>query len=78
MRAMIAKPAFLITIDAEGDDMWSAPRTITTENSKFIRRFQNLCEEFGFKPTYLTDYEMALCPVFQKIAKDVLLIQMGN
>jgi hypothetical protein len=43
-------PFFLIT------DRWSAPREITTRNSKFLRRFQDLCEEFHFKPTYLVNY----------------------
>jgi hypothetical protein len=62
------KPAFLITIDTEGDNLWSQPRNITTRNSHFLPRFQNLCERFGFKPTYLTNYEMACCPVFREFA----------
>ena len=60
------KPAFLITIDTEGDNLWAAPKSITTENSKFIPRFQQLCEKYGFRPTYLTDYHMLRCPVFSK------------
>jgi len=64
------KPAFLITIDTEGDNMWSHPQTITTENAKYLARFQTLCERFGFKPTYLTDYEMAMCPVYREFAND--------
>lgn len=62
--------AFLITIDTEGDNLWSRPRRNTTANSKFLPRFQALCERFGYKPTYLTNYEMAMCPVFQEFAKD--------
>lgn len=62
----MTKPYFLITIDTEGDNLWSRPREITTANSAFLERFQNLCERHGFKPVYLTNYEMALCPVFHR------------
>lgn len=64
------KPAFLITIDTEGDNLWAAPKTITTENSKFIPRFQELCERYDFRPTYLTDYHMLQCPVFSKNGRE--------
>ena len=53
---------FIITVDTEGDNLWDwkdgAP--ITTENSAFIPRFQELCERYSFFPTYLTNYEMAM------------------
>lgn len=53
---------FLITVDTEGDDLWSwhEGQQITTENTLYIPRFQSLCEKYGFVPTYLTNYEMAL------------------
>lgn len=53
---------FLITVDTEGDNLWQwhPGELITTENSAFIPHFQDLCEEFGFIPTYLTNYEMAM------------------
>lgn len=66
------KPAFLITIDTEGDNLWALPKTITTENSRYLPRFQELCERYGFKPTWLTNYEMAECPVFCEFGRDVL------
>lgn len=66
------KPCFLITIDTEGDNLWAKPRTFTTQNSKFLPRFQNLCEGFGFKPTYLTCFEMASCEVFRSFGKPLL------
>src|SRR5438105_4552228 len=65
-------PRFLITIDTEGDDLWSAPRTVTTRNARFLPRFQALCEAHGLKPTYLTDYRMARCPDFQGFGRDLL------
>ena len=51
---------FLISIDTEGDNLWvwRAGDKITTENAKYLPRFQELCESYGFKPTYLTNYEM--------------------
>lgn len=57
---------FLISIDTEGDNLWAwrVGQTITTENAKYLPRFQELCESYGFKPTYLTNYEMAKDPFF--------------
>ena len=66
------RPSFVITIDTEGDNLWAKPRTIMTRNSDFLPRFQNLCEEFGLKPTYLTNFEMAECDRFRAFAKGVL------
>lgn len=51
--------SFIITIDTESDNQWTSNSKITTENAKYIPRFQNLCEKYGFKPVYLTDYSMA-------------------
>ncbi len=67
-----APPGFLITIDTEGDNLWAAPREITTRNAEFLSRFQALCEKYRLKPTWLTNYEMATSPVFQEFARDVL------
>lgn len=69
---------FLITIDTEGDNLWSQPREIKTENTRFLPRFQSLCEKYGFKPTYLTNYEMAICPRFQEFGHDVLQRSAGE
>jgi hypothetical protein len=63
---------FLITIDTEGDNLWAAPREITTRNAAFLPRFQALCERYALRPTYLTNYEMACSPIFQEFARDVL------
>jgi hypothetical protein len=65
-------PAFLITIDTEGDNLWSRPACVTTDNSRFLPRFQSLCERYGLKPTYLVNHEMANCPVFREFGRDVL------
>jgi hypothetical protein len=67
-----SSPAFIITIDTEGDDAWSRPRTMTTENARYLPRFQALSERFQFSPTYLTNYEMAQSPAFREFARDAL------
>lgn len=66
------RTAFLITIDTEGDNLWACPREITTRNSQFLPRFQALCERYGFKPTWLTNWEMVECPVYRDFARDCL------
>lgn len=52
---------FIITVDTEGDNMWNwfYDGEITTENALYVPRFQELCESYGYKPTYLVNYEMA-------------------
>ena len=54
------KIPFIITIDTEGDNLWSHPLKIETKNTKGLYRFQELCNKFGYKPVYLTNYEMAM------------------
>lgn len=63
---------FIITVDTEGDNLWQYVKgqEITTENALYIPRFQSLCNKFEYKPTYLTNFEMALCDTFVKSAKE--------
>lgn len=51
---------FIITVDTEGDNLWNYHfgDKITTYNTHFIPRFQDLCSQYGFLPVYLTNYEM--------------------
>lgn len=51
---------FFITIDTEGDNLWNwhSGQKINTENVKFLPRFQLMAEEYGFKPIWLSNYEM--------------------
>jgi hypothetical protein len=65
-------PVFLITIDTEGDNLWANPSEIRTENSRFLPRFQSLCEKYGLKPTYLTNFEMANCDRFVEFGRDAV------
>lgn len=69
---------FIITIDTEGDDLWTpvirstGMRQITVANASYIARFQQLCEKYAFIPTYLVNHEMANAAVFISEARDWL------
>lgn len=75
---MPGRPAFIITVDTEGDNEWSRPNPIETRNAAFLPRFQALCEEFAFKPTWLTNYEMATTPEFVRFGRDVIARNAGE
>lgn len=70
--------AFIVTIDTEGDNLWERPQQITTRNAAYLPRFQALCERYGFKPVYLTNYEMAMSEPFVEFARDVLARDTGE
>lgn len=55
---------FIITIDTEGDGQWNPDAACSTQNAGFIPRFQELAEKYEFKPTWLTNYEMAKDPFY--------------
>ena len=73
-----AKTPFIVTIDAEGDDLWASPREITTRNAAYLPRFQSLCERFRFKPVYLANYEMAISDFFVDFVRDVVARGAGE
>ena len=62
---------FFITIDTEGDNLWANPKNITTENLKFLPRFQSICEKYNFYPIYLTNWECSNDKIFVKIFKEL-------
>lgn len=73
------KPAFLITLDTEGDNLWrNRSGDVTTHNARFLPRFQALCEKYAFKPCWLTNYEMARDPAYIEFARDLLARQQGE
>ena len=67
---------FIITVDTEGDNLWepvirpNGMRKITVKNAEYIERFQRLCEEYHFIPTYLVNYEMANAEPFVSLARE--------
>lgn len=63
---------FLITIDTEGDNQWDHGREISVENIKYIPRFQQLCEKYQIKPTYLVTSEVCQDEYARNIFRDYL------
>jgi len=57
----------IITLDTEGDNQWSRQPSRSVENIRSIPRFQQLCDRFDFKPTYLCTYDVAAADVFEEI-----------
>jgi len=57
----------IITIDTEGDNQWDSALPHSTENIRFIPRFQELCGRYGFKPTYLCTYEVVAAAAFDHV-----------
>ena len=70
----MTKKPFLISVDTEGDGLWSwrPGDEIRTENSLYLARFQELCDRYEFKPTYLTNWEMANDRRYKEFALDTL------
>ena len=66
---------FFITVDTEGDNQWKTwhGETVTTQNAQCIPRFQDLCEEFGFKPVYFLTYEMVMDEGLRKYLRKKVL-----
>ena len=66
--------SFIITIDTEGDSLWgyNKGQYISTENAKFIPRFQELCNKYGYKPVWLTNYEMIMSTEYVNYIKEPL------
>jgi hypothetical protein len=74
----MSRTPFVITIDTEGDNLWSRPREISTHNARFLPRFQSLCERYGLRPVYLTNYEMAMSEAFVEFGRDLLARRTGE
>lgn len=63
---------FIITIDTEGDGQWNPEAPCSTVNAKYIPRFQELSEKYGFYPTWLTNYEMVNDLFYVEYMRDCL------
>ena len=66
--------SFIITVDTEGDNLWHYDKNteIQTENARFIPRFQELCNKYGLKPVWLTNYEMIMSDEYVGYIKGIL------
>ncbi|VFP79684.1 deacetylase [Candidatus Erwinia haradaeae] len=72
------KPTLILTIDTEGDNLWHNSDKITTKNTNFLPRFQELCEKYQFKTTWLTNYEMSIDPQYIEFAKNIITNKSGE
>jgi hypothetical protein len=71
----------IVTIDTEADDQWDRSRTeLTVENLEVVPRFQELCERYGIKPTYLCTWEVVEDARFEFLrrAQDAGLAEIGT
>lgn len=49
---------FILTIDTEADNQWDHGRGLSVENLRAVPRFQELCDKYGIKTTYLVTSEV--------------------
>jgi hypothetical protein len=63
---------FIITIDTEADNQWDHGRQLTVDNIKYVPRFQELCEKYQIKPTYLVTSEICQDDYAKDIFSDYL------
>jgi hypothetical protein len=64
---------FILTIDTEGDNQWDHGREISVENVKHIPRFQDLCDKYLIRPTYLVTSEICEDNFAKKLFTDYIL-----
>jgi hypothetical protein len=58
----------ITTIDTEADNQWDRTGTdLSMDNLEFIPRFQELCNRYGVKPTYLCTWEIVEDPRFDSL-----------
>jgi len=57
----------IITIDTEADNQWERLGDLTTANIDYLPRFQELCNRYALKTTYLCSYEVVASPQFDKV-----------
>ncbi len=53
---------FVMTIDTEADNQWDFGAPLTTENVRYWPAFQDVCDAYGIKTTYLVTSEIAADP----------------
>lgn len=65
---------FIITVDTEGDNLWTWKEgtPLKTENVRYLQRFQNLCDKYGFIPAWLCNWEIVNDPRFVLFANENL------
>ena len=60
-----------ISVDTEADNLWQKPSETSLENLRAIPRFQQLCEDFSIRPTYLVTYPVADLQMGRDMLEDI-------
>lgn len=61
-----------LSVDTEVDNLWDKSDGTGLENLSAIPRFQELCDDFSFSPTYLVTYPVADLPRGRDILGDIV------
>ncbi|MFW9843768.1 MAG: hypothetical protein ACFFEV_04265 [Candidatus Thorarchaeota archaeon] len=61
-----------LSIDTEADNLWNKTDEIHLNNLNAIPRFQQLCDDFSFPPTYLVTYPVANLPKGKDMLGDIV------
>jgi hypothetical protein len=65
---------FAMTVDTEADNQWAFGAPLRTENVRYWRAFQDTCDAYDVKPTYLITSEIVADPA----ARDLLSTWVGQ
>lgn len=63
---------FILTIDTEADNQWEHGCELTVKNLKAVPRFQDLCNKYDVKPTYLVTSEVCNDDFAKKIFREYI------
>ena len=63
---------FLLTIDTEADNQWTHGCELTVKNIQAVPRFQDLCNKYKIKPTYLVTHEICNDDFSKEIFKEYI------
>lgn len=69
---------FILTIDTEADNQWDHGRVLSLENIKYIPRFQDLCNKYLVKPTYMVTSEVCEDSFARELFRDYLYRDMAE
>lgn len=64
---------FILTIDTEGDNQWDHGRELTVKNIRYVPRFQDLCNKYLIRPTYLVTSEVCNDALAREIFTEFIL-----
>lgn len=68
--------ALVVTIDVEADDEWESGLETSYANISTVPRFQELCDRYGVRPTYLVAYDVTTNVTARSILQE--LARHGN